>query len=163
MRQGSHPVDIHIGLRLRQRRTALGISQPKLAAALGIAYQQLSKYEQAVNRISASRLYELGQVLDVPVTFFFEGIAETEATAQKPTAMTGRPRLPSGEPRKASQGDARRAVAAGARARATPVWRAGIPVLWKDRIGIFRREVDGEHAEVVIEGRVYRVRIIELS
>jgi hypothetical protein len=56
-----------------------------------------------VNRISASRLYELSKVLDVPVTFFFEGIAETEATAQKPTAMTGRSRLPGGAPRKASQ------------------------------------------------------------
>lgn len=136
------------------------MSLPKLAAALGIAYQQMGKYELAVNRISASRLYELGKVLDVPVTFFFEGVEGTEAAAQKPTAMTGRSRLPSGEPRKASQGDARRAVSAGA--RATPVWRAGIPVLWKGRIGIFHREVDGEHAEVVIEGRVYRVRIGEL-
>jgi transcriptional regulator with XRE-family HTH domain len=55
----------------------LGISQPNLAAALGIAYQQLSKYEQAINRISAGRLYELSKVLDVPITFFFEGIADT--------------------------------------------------------------------------------------
>jgi len=76
-RDGPHPVDIHVGLRLRQRRTELGISQPELAAALGIAYQQLYKYEQAKNRISASRLYELSEVLDVPVTFFFEGIAGT--------------------------------------------------------------------------------------
>jgi transcriptional regulator with XRE-family HTH domain len=54
----------------------LGISQPKLAATLGIAYQQLCKYEQGKNRISAGRLYELGKVLDVPITFFFEGIAD---------------------------------------------------------------------------------------
>ena len=54
----------------------LGISQPKLAATLGIAYQQLCKYEQGKNRISVGRLYELGKVLDVPITFFLEGIAD---------------------------------------------------------------------------------------
>jgi hypothetical protein len=75
--------------------------------------------------------------------------------------MSGRARLPGGEPRKASQRNTRRAVSP---AKATPVWRASMPVLWKGRAGIFRREVgDGEHAEVVIEGRVYRVRIGELQ
>ena len=69
-----HAVDIHVGSRVRERRIELGMSQPKLAAALGIAYQQLYKYEQAKNRVSASRLYELSKVLDVPVTFFFDGI-----------------------------------------------------------------------------------------
>jgi transcriptional regulator with XRE-family HTH domain len=83
-RGGPHPVDIHVGMRLRQRRTALGMSQHELAAALGIAYQQLYKYEQAKNRISASRLYELSELLDVPVTFFFEGIAGTHAKAREP-------------------------------------------------------------------------------
>jgi len=83
-RSGPHPVDIHVGMRVRERRTELGISQPELAAALGIAYQQLYKYEQAKNRISASRLYELSEVLDVPVTFFFEGIAGTHAKAREP-------------------------------------------------------------------------------
>jgi transcriptional regulator with XRE-family HTH domain len=83
-RNEAHPVDIHVGARVRERRIALGISQPKLAAALGIAYQQLYKYEQAKNRISASRLHELSNVLGVPVTFFFEGIAGTDAEAQKP-------------------------------------------------------------------------------
>jgi transcriptional regulator with XRE-family HTH domain len=80
----STPVDIHVGMRVRERRTALGMSQPTLAAALGISYQQLSKYEQAQNRISVSRLYDLSKVLGVPITFFLEGIAETEATAQTP-------------------------------------------------------------------------------
>jgi transcriptional regulator with XRE-family HTH domain len=74
-RKAPHPVDIHVGLRLRERRIELGMSQQKLAAALGIAYQQVSKYEQAKDRISAGRLYDLSRVLDVPVTFFFEGIA----------------------------------------------------------------------------------------
>ena len=79
-----HPVDIHVGLRLRERRIELGMSQPKLAAALGITFQQLYKYENAKNRISASRLYLFSKALCVSVTFFFEGIAETEAKAQKP-------------------------------------------------------------------------------
>jgi hypothetical protein len=77
--------------------------------------------------------------------------------------MTGRTRLPGGEPRKASQRNKRNVASSGA-AKLTPVWRASMPVLWKGREGIFRRDVgDGEHAEVVIEGRVYRVRIAELS
>jgi hypothetical protein len=67
-----------------------------------------------------------------------------------------------GEPRKAGQRNTRRAVSPAA--KITPVWRASMPVLWKGRAGIFRRDVgDGEHAEVVIEGRVYRVRIGELG
>ena len=75
--------------------------------------------------------------------------------------MSGRSRLPGGEPRKASQRNARRAVSH--HAKAPPVWRASMPVLWKGRTGIFRRDVgDGEHAEVVIDGRVYRIRIEEL-
>ena len=69
-------VDLHVASRVRERRTTLGISQPKLAATLGIAYQQLCKYEQGKNRISVGRLYELGKLLDVPITFFFEGIAD---------------------------------------------------------------------------------------
>ena len=76
--------------------------------------------------------------------------------------MTGRSRLPGGEPRKASQRNKRNVASSGA-PKLTPVWRASMPVLWKDRAGIFRREVgDGEHAEVVIEGRIYRVRLSEL-
>jgi hypothetical protein len=76
--------------------------------------------------------------------------------------MSGRARLPGGEPRKASQRNTRRAVSSAG--KSTPTWRAGDRVRWKDRIGVFRRDVgDGEHAEVVIEGRVYRVRIGELQ
>ena len=76
--------------------------------------------------------------------------------------MSGRSRLPGGEPRKASQRNTRRAVSPSA--KVMPTWRASMPVIWKGRPGIFRRDVgDSEHAEVVIEGRVYRVRISELS
>jgi hypothetical protein len=75
--------------------------------------------------------------------------------------MSGRARLPGGQPRKASQRNTRRAVPPAG--KAIPVWRSSMPVLWKGRAGIFRRDVgDGEHAEVVIDGRVYRVRISEL-
>ena len=77
--------------------------------------------------------------------------------------MSGRARLPGGEPRKASQRN-KRNVASSSAAKITTIWRASMPVLWKGRAGIFRRDVgDGEHAEVVIEGRVYRVRISELA
>jgi hypothetical protein len=76
--------------------------------------------------------------------------------------MSGRARLPGGEPRKASQRNARRSVSPDK--KVMPVWRASMPVLWKGRAGIFRRDVgDGEHAEVAIDGRVYRVRIGELE
>ena len=60
------------------------MSQPELAAALGIMFQQLYKYEKAKNRISASRLYEMSKALGVPVTFFFDGLAGPHAKAQKP-------------------------------------------------------------------------------
>ena len=77
--------------------------------------------------------------------------------------MTGRSRLPGGEPRKASQRNKRNVASSGA-AKLTLTWRLGDRVHWKERIGTFRRDLeDGEHAEVMIEGRVYRVRIAELS
>jgi transcriptional regulator with XRE-family HTH domain len=66
------PVDVHVGLRIRQRRALLGISQTELANLVGVAFQQIQKYERGWDRISASRLYELAHVLDVPPTFFFE-------------------------------------------------------------------------------------------
>ncbi len=67
-----HPVDIHVGARVRLRRTALGMSQEKLGDAIGLTFQQVQKYERGTNRIGASRLYELSRVLEVPVSFFFE-------------------------------------------------------------------------------------------
>ena len=82
--------------------------------------------------------------------------------AQIRNHMTGRSRLPGGEPRKASQRNKRNVGSAPA--NISPIWRASMPVLWSGRAGVFRREVgDGEHAEVVIDGRVYRVRLRELS
>ncbi len=69
---GAMPVDVHVGRRLRQRRTMLGMSQMKLAEALGLSFQQVQKNEWGTNRIGSSRLFELSKVLDVPVSFFFE-------------------------------------------------------------------------------------------
>ena len=64
------PVDVHVGARLRQRRTLLGMSQTTLGDAIGLTFQQVQKYERGSNRISASRLFALTRVLDVPIEYF---------------------------------------------------------------------------------------------
>lgn len=66
------PVDVHVGSRVRLRRTLLGMSQEKLGAALNLTFQQIQKYERGSNRIGSSRLYQLSRILDVPVSFFFD-------------------------------------------------------------------------------------------
>jgi transcriptional regulator with XRE-family HTH domain len=67
-------IDRHLGQRVRMRRIERNISQVELATKLGISFQQLQKYESGHNRMSASRLYRMGQILDAPVGFFFEGL-----------------------------------------------------------------------------------------
>ena len=69
------PVDIHVGSRVRLRRTLLGMSQEKLGKALGLTFQQVQKYERGANRIGSSRLFQLSRILDVPVSFFFDEMA----------------------------------------------------------------------------------------
>jgi transcriptional regulator with XRE-family HTH domain len=83
-----NPIDVHVGMRVRLRRTLLGMSQEKLGDALGLTFQQVQKYERGANRIGASRLFDLSRVLDVPVSFFFDDIkAETiEAARAEPGA-----------------------------------------------------------------------------
>jgi transcriptional regulator with XRE-family HTH domain len=75
------PIDIHVGSRVRLRRTLLGMSQERLGDALGLTFQQVQKYERGVNRVGASRLFDISRVLDVPISFFFddmpEGLSET--------------------------------------------------------------------------------------
>jgi transcriptional regulator with XRE-family HTH domain len=71
-----NPIDVHVGRRLRLRRTLLGMSQERLGQLLGLTFQQIQKYERGVNRIGSSRLYELGQILDVPISFFFDDMAQ---------------------------------------------------------------------------------------
>ena len=66
------PVDIHVGSRVRLRRTLLGLSQEKLGEAIGLTFQQIQKYERGANRIGASRLYDLSNILDVPVSYFYD-------------------------------------------------------------------------------------------
>jgi transcriptional regulator with XRE-family HTH domain len=78
-----NPVDVHVGSRVRLRRTLLGLSQEKLGDALGLTFQQVQKYERGANRIGASRLFDLSRVLDVPVSFFFDDMTP-DATARKP-------------------------------------------------------------------------------
>lgn len=77
-------VDQHVGERVRQRRTLLGLTQEQLAAALDISYQQIQKYETGANRISAGRLYEMALELDCEVGFFFEGIEPGKEAVQLP-------------------------------------------------------------------------------
>jgi transcriptional regulator with XRE-family HTH domain len=81
---GPDPVDVHVGKRLRLRRTLLGMSQEQLAAAVGVTFQQIQKYERGSNRVSASRLYDIARVLGVEISFFFEDIGG-EITAKRPT------------------------------------------------------------------------------
>ncbi|HUC62087.1 MAG TPA: helix-turn-helix transcriptional regulator [Alphaproteobacteria bacterium] len=75
-----NPVDIHVGSRVRLRRTMLGMSQEKLGDAIGLTFQQVQKYERGANRIGASRLFELSRVLDVPVSFFFDDMPADSAS-----------------------------------------------------------------------------------
>lgn len=73
----AHPVDVHVGSRLKLRRMALGISQDMLGKSMGLTFQQIQKYEKGVNRISASKIYELSRELRVPIDYFFEGYGKT--------------------------------------------------------------------------------------
>ncbi|MDX2308577.1 MAG: helix-turn-helix transcriptional regulator [Hyphomicrobium sp.] len=76
-----NPVDAHVGARVRMRRMLLGMSQEKLAEQLGLTFQQVQKYEKGVNRIGASRLFDLAHVLGVPIQFFYEDISEEASAA----------------------------------------------------------------------------------
>ena len=73
-----HRVDEHVGKRVRHRRWMVGMTQQQLAENVGIKFQQIQKYETGVNRVSASRLWDIADSLGVPVSYFFEGLDETE-------------------------------------------------------------------------------------
>lgn len=77
---GPHPVDRHVGLRIRMRRKEIGVSQERLAEALGITFQQVQKYERGANRVSASKLWEIAQALKTSVTYFYEGLGGDDQT-----------------------------------------------------------------------------------
>ncbi|MDP2619363.1 MAG: helix-turn-helix transcriptional regulator [Hyphomicrobiales bacterium] len=69
-----HPIDLHVGRRVKMRRMLIGMSQEKLGNQLGLTFQQVQKYEKGANRIGASRLWDISRILEVPVRFFFEGL-----------------------------------------------------------------------------------------
>ncbi len=70
------PIDVHVGSRIRLRRTLMGMSQERLGESLGLTFQQVQKYERGANRVGASRLFDLSRVLDVPISFFFDDMPE---------------------------------------------------------------------------------------
>lgn len=76
---GIHPVDLHVGRRIRAQRKALGVSQGRLAEALGLTFQQVQKYERGANRVSASKLWDIACTLQVDVSHFFSGFEEPAA------------------------------------------------------------------------------------
>ena len=93
-----HDVDIHVGGRVRLRRSTLGLSQDQLGAAIGLSFQQIQKYERGANRIGASRLYEMSKVLDTPISYFFEGfgnlgLAEPGGSSYQPDPVMKRETL----------------------------------------------------------------------
>jgi transcriptional regulator with XRE-family HTH domain len=85
----ANDADRHVGGRIRERRIMLGLSQQQLAQMIGVTYQQAHKYERGLNRISAGRLYEIAQVLSVPISWFFEGMHAESGPAE----MTPRQRM----------------------------------------------------------------------
>jgi len=90
----AHLVDVHVGKRIRQRRWLVGMTQQKLAEAVGIKFQQIQKYETGANRVSASRLWDIADALEVDVSFFFDGLksgadAETDKSSAVPADMMG--------------------------------------------------------------------------
>jgi len=76
-----HPVDVHVGKRVRQRRWMIGMTQQQLAEQVGIKFQQIQKYETGMNRVSASRLWDIADALGVQVSFFFDGLEQAKQSA----------------------------------------------------------------------------------
>ncbi|MFZ1991540.1 MAG: helix-turn-helix transcriptional regulator [Alphaproteobacteria bacterium] len=79
-----NPIDLHVGQRLRHRRWMLGLTQQELAQAVGIKFQQIQKYESGINRMSASRLWDVANALGVSVSYFFEGLNVAEGNGHGP-------------------------------------------------------------------------------
>jgi len=83
----ANPIDVHVGTRVRMRRTLLGLSQEELGAALGLTFQQVQKYEKGANRIGASRLYDLARILGVQIGYFFDELTDG-ARAASPSEVS---------------------------------------------------------------------------
>ena len=82
-----HPVDAHVGKRIRHRRWMIGMTQQQLADKVGIKFQQIQKYETGMNRVSASRLWDISDVLGVTIAFFFEGLSDAKDAVQPDVDM----------------------------------------------------------------------------
>ena len=83
------PVDVHVGARIRLRRTLMGMSQERLGDALGLTFQQVQKYERGVNRVGASRLFDLSRILDVPISFFYDNMPDSMSGSGSPRSGQG--------------------------------------------------------------------------
>ena len=81
-----NPIDVHVGNRMRVRRTLMGLTQEKLGEGLGLSFQQIQKYERGTNRVSSSRLFDLGRILGVPIAYFFDEMG-ADVMAQSPGQM----------------------------------------------------------------------------
>ena len=88
--RGARDIDAHIGNRVRAARQAQGMSQSVLANALGITFQQVQKYENGTNRVSAGRLYDVAHILGMPITYFYEGARHSVRSARPPNAAAAR-------------------------------------------------------------------------
>ena len=96
----AHPIDVHVGKRLRMRRNMLGLSQEELGRSVGVTFQQVQKYERGTNRVGSSRLYEFSRILSVPVGYFFDKLNATEMTLgfeEEAEAYESAPRIDSKE------------------------------------------------------------------
>ncbi len=91
--RGIGPIDVHVGARLRQRRTLLGMTQTTLGGSLGVSFQQMQKYERGMNRIGSSRLFDLSRILDVPIEYFFDDMP-TAVAASSPAQDGGKAKKP---------------------------------------------------------------------
>ncbi|WP_128253611.1 helix-turn-helix domain-containing protein [Falsirhodobacter deserti] len=88
-----HPVDAHVGKRIRHRRWMIGMTQQQLAEQVGIKFQQIQKYETGANRVSASRMWDIAHAMDVSVSFFFEGLDGAASTAAMGDVLADREAL----------------------------------------------------------------------
>ena len=89
MSDGPHNVDVYVGARIRARRKERGVSQGSLAAALGITFQQVQKYERGMNRVSASKLFEIAGIFDTPIQWFFDGLDQSAPAATAEAVLAG--------------------------------------------------------------------------
>lgn len=86
-----HPVDVHVGKRIRQRRWMIGITQQQLADSVGIKFQQIQKYETGMNRVSASRLWDISRTLGVEIGFFFDGLeTQVPSAGEEPDVLASK-------------------------------------------------------------------------